>query len=223
LIFALFECPDGVETEPGPRVVYDLERESAHFGAARVAGPALVWEVRPETVLVADRHKVGGALAAEPLREGADRQIAEGGDRRIAEKHLVTDRHKGSSAVAVEVALESGSDWLVRCDRVDFPPGGVAHRHDHPGPGIRRLLFGELTIESEAGMQTYGAGEAWFEGVGYPVLARASESEPTAFVRVLLLPPKWAGRRTIRYLDPADEEQPKLQQATVLLEEPLEP
>jgi hypothetical protein len=53
------------------------------------------------------------------------------------------------------------------------------------------------------------------------VLARASESEPTAFVRVLLLPPEWAGRRTIRYLDPADEERPKLQRATILLEEPL--
>jgi quercetin dioxygenase-like cupin family protein len=223
LIFALFEYPDGVETEPGPRVVYDLERESAHLGAARVAGPALVWEVRPETDLVTDRHKVGGALAAEPVQEGADRQIAEGGDRRIAERHLVTDRHKEGSALAVEVALDPGSDWLVRCDRIDFPAGGVAYRHDHPGPGIRRLLFGELTIESDEGTHTYGAGDTWFEDAGYPVLARAAESEPTAFVRVLLLPPEWAGRRTIRYLDPADEERPKLQRATILLEEPLEP
>lgn len=222
MIFALFEYPDGVETESGPRIVYDFERESAHFGAARVAGPALVWEVHAETVLVTDRHKVGGAPAAEPVQEGADRQIAEGGDRWIAEKHLVTDRHKGGSVLAVEVALEPGSDWLVRCDRIDFPPGGVAYRHDHPGPGIRRLLFGELTIESAAGTQTYVAGEAWFEGAGYPVLATASATESTAFVRVLLLPAEWAGRRTIRYLDPKDEAKPKLQRATILLEEPLE-
>ena len=40
-------------------------------------------------------------------------------------------------------------------------------------------------------------------------------------MRVLLLPAEWAGRRTIRYLDPADEAKPKLQRATVLLEEPL--
>jgi len=125
----------------------------------------------------------------------------------------------GDAALAAEVDV--GSDWLVRCDRVDFPPGGVAYRHEHPGPGIRRLLFGQLTIESDEETQTFGAGDAWFEGAGDPVLARASESEPTAFVRVLLLPPDWAGRRTIRYLDPTDEERPKLQRATVLLEEPI--
>ncbi len=53
------------------------------------------------------------------------------------------------------------------------------------------------------------------------MVATASATEDTAFVRVLLLPREWAGRRTIRYLDPADEEKPKLQRATVLLEEPL--
>ena len=39
-------------------------------------------------------------------------------------------------------------------------------------------------------------------------------TEETAFVRVLLLPAEWAGKRTIRYVDPADEERPKLQRAT---------
>ena len=43
----------------------------------------------------------------------------------------------------------------------------------------------------------------------------------TAFVRVLVLPAEWAGRRTIRYVDPVDEDRPRLQRATVLLEEPL--
>ena len=50
---------------------------------------------------------------------------------------------------------------------------------------------------------------------------KASATDDTAFVRVLLLPAEWAGRRTIRYLDPADEDRPKLQRATVLLEVPL--
>ena len=53
------------------------------------------------------------------------------------------------------------------------------------------------------------------------MLATATPDEDTAFVRVLLLPTEWAGKRTIRYLDPADEERPRLQRATVLLEEPL--
>ena len=43
-------------------------------------------------------------------------------------------------------------------------------------------------------------------------------TEDTAFVRVLLLPAEWAGRRTITYVDPADEDKPRLQRATILLE-----
>ena len=138
---------------------------------------------------------------------------------------LVTARRKDVPALMVGVDIagreRAGEEWIVRCDRVDFPPGTVAYRHDHAGPGIRRLLCGELTIESDEGTHTYGAGQAWFEDAGSPVVATASATEATAFVRVLLLPPEWAGRRTIRYLDPADEEKPRRQRASVLLEEPL--
>ena len=164
MILALHERPDGVVTEDGPRVVYDLERGEAHLGRARVDGPALVWE-----------------LAEHP----------------------------------------GPGDWILRCDRVDFPPGGIAYRHVHPGPGIRRLLFGELTIDRDGESHTYTAGDSWYEAADDPVLASASPNEETAFVRVMVLPAEWAGKRTIRYLDPADEERPKLQRATVLLEQPL--
>jgi quercetin dioxygenase-like cupin family protein len=177
LRFTLHEHPAGVETEAGPRVVYDLARNEASVGQARVSGHALVWEL--------------------------------GGDA-------------DGAALAAEVELDRGVGWVVRCDRVDFPPGGVAHRHVHPGPGIRRLLFGELAIDAEEIARSIGPGGAWFEGPDYPVLATASATEDTAFVRVLLLPREWAGKRTIRYLDPADEAKPKLQRATILLEEPLD-
>ena len=163
----LTEHPGGVRTAPGNRVVYDVEADEAHFGAAVVQGHALVWE-----------------LTDEP---------------------------------------EDG-DWVLRCDRVDFPPRGVAYRHVHPGPGIRRILHGELTVvrgDDSVDAQTYRAPESWFEDAEDPVIATASATEDTAFVRVLLLPGEWAGKRSIRYLDPADEEKPKLQRATVLLEEPL--
>jgi quercetin dioxygenase-like cupin family protein len=112
-------------------------------------------------------------------------------------------------------------DWILRCDRVDFPPGGIAYRHVHPGPGIRRLLFGELTIEAPDGTRTYRPGDSWHEGADLPVLATASKAEDSAFVRVMLLPAEWAGKRTIRYVDPADEEKPKLQRATIFLEVPV--
>jgi quercetin dioxygenase-like cupin family protein len=135
---------------------------------------------------------------------------------------LVTQCHKGIlPSLTKGVTLDRGR-WIVRCDRVEFPPGAVAHRHVHPGPGIRRLLHGELTIERADGGHAYRAGEAWFEDGNDPVLAKASPTEETAFVRVLLLPAEWAGKRTIRYLNPGDDEQPKLQRATILVEEPIE-
>jgi hypothetical protein len=67
----------------------------------------------------------------------------------------------------------------------------------------------------------YGPLEPWFESGPEPVFAAASETEPTAFVRVMLLPGEWAGKRTIRYVDPADEEKPKLQRPTVYFDQPL--
>jgi quercetin dioxygenase-like cupin family protein len=163
LILRLSQHPDGVTTEPGDRVVYDVDRDDAHYGAARVEGHALVWEL--------------------------------------------TERPAG--------------DWLVRCDRVDFPPGGVAYRHTHPGPGLRVLLKGRIRIETLGETHEYGPLEWWYEAGPDPVYAAASDTEETAFVRVLVLPAEWAGKRTIAYVDPADEDKPKLQRARIYFEVPL--
>ena len=119
------------------------------------------------------------------------------------------------------VQLDPYEDWVLRCDRVDFPPGGVAYTHTHPGPGIRYLLHGEIDITTEGKMSSYGKGGAWFESGPDPVLATASDHQPTAFVRVLILPAEWAGKRTIRYVDPADDARPKLQTAAVYFEHPI--
>ena len=127
-----------------------------------------------------------------------------------------------NALLSARVDLDPAGEWVVRCDRVDFPPGAVAYRHVHPGPGIRCLLHGRLRVETAGHTAEYGPFEAWFESGPEPVYAAASPDEPTAFVRVLLLPAEWAGRRTIRYLDAADEEKPKTQMASILLEEPLQ-
>jgi quercetin dioxygenase-like cupin family protein len=127
----------------------------------------------------------------------------------------------GDALLAAEVDLDRGREWLMRHDRVDFPPGGVAYRHTHPGPGIRVLLFGSLRIESGGQTHDYGPLDPWFESGPEPVLATASATDPTAFVRVMLIPREWEGKRTIRYVDPADEEKPKLQRATVYAERPV--
>jgi quercetin dioxygenase-like cupin family protein len=163
LILRLSQHPEGVSTEDGDRVVYDVERDEAHFGAARVDGHALVWEL--------------------------------------------TERPAGES--------------VIRCDRVDFPPGSVAHLHTHPGPGLRVLLAGRIRIDTQGESHEYGPFEWWYETGPDPVFAAASETEPTAFARVLVLPAEWAGKRTIAYVDPADEDKPKLQRARIYLEQRL--
>lgn len=124
--------------------------------------------------------------------------------------------------LAAPVVLDPDVEWLLRCDRVDFPRGGIAYRHTHPGPGIRCLLHGSIRIESGGKTHVYHPLEPWFEAGPEPVLAVASEIEETAFVRAMLVPREWAGKRTIRYADPADEEKPKLQRATVFFDEPIE-
>ena len=161
-------------------------------------------------------------FALSASRHGAAHRVEhelEDGTRLVWE---LLDEPPPHALVAAEVELESASEWIARLDRVDFPPGGIAYRHVHPGPGIRRILHGELTIDRGTGdARTYRAGEAWFEGADDPVLATASATQDTAFVRVMLLPAEWAGRRTIRYVDPADEDRPRLQRASILLEVPV--
>jgi quercetin dioxygenase-like cupin family protein len=171
-----------------------------HTGAETLGGQRVVYDVANDTAAYGAAHVEGHALVWQ-LDDSPEK----------AEGALLSHR----------IQLDPFGEWIIRCDRIDFPPGGIAHRHVHPGPGIRRLLHGELTIDAEGAERVIRPGDAWFEGADYPVLATASASEDTAFVRVLLLPREWEGKRTIRYLDPADEAKPKLQRATVLLEEPL--
>jgi quercetin dioxygenase-like cupin family protein len=178
LRLSLFDLPSGAPALPGNRVVYDVGRGDAWFGAVAVEEHALVWEL------------------AEYGADGA----------RLSE----------------QVDLDRSTGWLMRCDRVDFPPGGVADWHTHPGPGIRYLLFGSIRIETDEGAQDYRPGDAWFESGPEPVLATASETEQTAFVRVLLLPREWEGRRTIRYVDSVDEEKRNVQRASVFLEQAID-
>ena len=127
------------------------------------------------------------------------------------------------AALSVDLELDPWMEWLIRCDRIDFPPGGIAYRHTHPGAGIRRLLFGSIHLEGPDGLtKDVEPGTAWFEGFDYPVKAIASETEPSAFVRVMVLPREWEGKRTIRYLDPEDEDKPKLQKPTVYFDRPIQ-
>jgi hypothetical protein len=126
-----------------------------------------------------------------------------------------------------EVVLEHPMDvdpaasWLMRCDRVDFEPGGVALPHRHRGGGIRCLLTGALDVTvGDAPPRAVRPGGAWFESGREPVVARAAQ-EPTSFVRVSILPADIRGRTSILYVDPADASRGKPRRYMVWVDEPI--
>ncbi len=118
--------------------------------------------------------------------------------------------------------LASDGKYLMRCDSVEFPPGGVAYSHTHQGPGIRCLHHGSIRIETEGKIFSVAPGEAWFERGPSPVFATASQSEPTGFVRVMILPRDLLGESSIRYIRDEDRDKPKTQQYKVFVDEFIE-
>ncbi len=121
------------------------------------------------------------------------------------------------------IDLDPRAQYLMRCDRVDFAPGGVALPHRHRGGGIRCLLAGALDVTvGDAPARTMTPGSAWFESGREPVLAVASTDTPTSFVRVSILPREIRGRTSIMYVDPADAERGRPRSYTIYVDAPIE-
>jgi hypothetical protein len=125
-------------------------------------------------------------------------------------------------ANSATIELDPGFGWLMRCDRVSFPKGGIAYTHIHQGPGIRYCLEGGIRIETDGQVNVYGPGEAWFEAGSSPVLAPTSPDAETSFVRCFILPRSCKGRSSIRYVRPEDAGKPKMQRYRVLGERFIE-
>ena len=122
-----------------------------------------------------------------------------------------------SSQCALSAPIETldpgdGSQWLMRCDSVSFPPGGCAYTHVHQGPGIRCLKDGKIRIDAEGHSEHYAPGQPWFESGPDPVFAQADAIEPTRFIRVMVLPRALKGQSSIRYVLDEDKDKPKTQQ-----------
>jgi quercetin dioxygenase-like cupin family protein len=119
------------------------------------------------------------------------------------------------------IALDPRARWLVRCERVDFEPDGVALPHRHRGGGIRCLLAGGLEVTVGGGApQHLRPGDAWFESGREPVRARAGAGA-AAFVRVCVLPEEVRGRSSLVYVDPADAGRSRPRAYTVFVDAPI--
>jgi hypothetical protein len=121
-----------------------------------------------------------------------------------------------------EPRLQPGLDYLMRCDRVDFPPGGLAWPHTHKGPGIRCLQSGRIRIETQGHDFWVEPGEAWFETGVDPVFAETRPDGPSHFIRVMILPRSIRGKSSITYVKPEDQDKPKTQKYQVFVDEPIE-
>ena len=118
--------------------------------------------------------------------------------------------------------LDPQANYLMRCDRVDFPLGGVAYLHTHWGGGIRCLISGEIRIDTGGLSLFYSPLGPWFEKGPEPVFATASDKELTSFVRMMILPATLKGKSSITYVNPEDEDKPKTQQYTLFVDELIE-
>jgi quercetin dioxygenase-like cupin family protein len=177
-------------------------------------------------------YAVEGALLADGATEpapvvgpGAGRARAAGAAARVYRVELVRQPPPpagGRVLLEHPIDLAGGSSWLMRCDRVDFDPGGIAPPHRHRGGGIRCLLRGRLEVTvGEGAPRAVAPGEAWFESGREPVLAVAGRDGETSFVRVSILPAAIAGRSSIVYVDPADAAGGRPRRYTVYVDEPI--
>ncbi len=105
------------------------------------------------------------------------------------------EMHRIAAAMKFEAPVEGflkplNQKFKLRATEVDFEPGGSLGNHLHVGPGIRRVLAGELTVvHAETGKeQVVGAGEYFYES-GDQSLRVSNRGTQTAKLLVVELLP----------------------------------
>lgn len=162
-----------------------------------------------EELQLAAGHLVTWALRWELARAGALDAVATGDG--VTSIRLLT----------APMQLDPGKDYLLRCDRVDFPPGGEALTHTHRGGGIRCLLMGGIDIHTNNTVHRYIPLEPWYEAGPDPVYAKTAPAAATGFARVMILPRELLGKSSIIYVNGEDLNKPKNQKYQVFIDTPI--
>jgi len=154
-------------------------------------------------------HLTTWVLRWELARAGAPDALATGNG--VTSKKLL----------AAAMPLDPAKDYLLRCDRVDFPPGGEALTHTHRGGGIRCLLAGAIDIHTNNTVHRYLPLEPWFEAGPEPVYAKTAPAVDSAFTRVMILPREMLGKSSITYVKAEDLDKPKNQKYQIFIDTPI--
>ena len=196
------------ELSPTPRVLYVRAGaiDVATAGGRRRVGADSAWHGTTDGTIQAGPQ--GATVLRYELHGPARATLGPGADARLLLDH--------------PIMLDRRQAYLMRCDRVDFAPGGEALPHGHRGGGIRCLLEGELEVRVGGhSRRLMLPGNAWFESGLEPVCAIASREAPASFIRVSILPAELKGRSSIVYVDPAHASV-KPRKYTVHVDEPIE-
>jgi len=194
---------------PTNRIIYVAEGAATIRAAGQTAalGPNSAWQGNANVTIST------GAAGARLLRWELSARSPE----------LLTGADL-TSLLTLEAAphIDAGAEYLMRCDRVDFPPGGVAFAHTHQGSGIRCLQSGRIRIETQGEDFFVEPGGAWFETGSDPVFAETWSDGPSHFIRVMILPRAIKGQSSIRYVKAEDRDKPKSQKYQVFVDEPID-
>ncbi len=173
-----------------------------------VLGGNSAFHAAPDAQLSAG-HPVTWTLRWELTRAGTPDAVATGAG--ITSKKLLT----------APMQLDTAKEYLLRCDRVDFPPDGEALTHTHKGGGIRCLLAGGIDIHTNNAVHRYAPLEPWYEAGPEPVYAKAAPTMASGFARVTILPRELLGKSSITYVKPEDIDKPKNQKYQVFIDAPV--
>jgi hypothetical protein len=103
--------------------------------------------------------------------------------------------------VISNLAMQPGTNWLLRLDRITTAPGRIADRHQHPGPGIRCLVEGTFNVQQDVeSARDLLPGDAWWETGTDTVIAWGSRQIAAKFMRGMVLPAEWEGKVTGTWL-----------------------
>ena len=78
-----------------------------------------------------------------------------------ADQHEAKPKAEVTALLRVPLAEVEGKEVVIK--HFSLPPGFVGGKHFHPGPVFVYVLEGELTVETDAGIQTVSAGQIYRE------------------------------------------------------------